>query len=311
MGKFETNKWEIKEEVKKGGWEVAEGRELTETDAIQGVVAAGVSIYSGNSAPFVAWLTKLLNESLNKLSGNIQSQFTEVAKKQALDLARTTIKDLMSGQPKSGEALVQLGNIQFKVGVSHYIGKNREWIINLSKEGGYWQTISTTHAYQPYVAMRFKAFGVQDDTPASPSLLKLDAALLHPNGKAYFFRGDKYHRFNFQSDMVDKTGTIGVDGWKGVGHPIAAALLHPTNGKAYFFRGTKYRVFDFKEEKVVREAEIGVGGWKGVTHPIDAALVHPNGKAYFFRGNKYYRFDFNEEKVDKIGTISVDGWKGL
>ena len=44
----------------------------------------------------------------------------------------------------------------------------------------------------------------------------IDSAVLAPNGKAYFFLGDNYYRFNFQTDSVDKLGKIGVDGWKGL-----------------------------------------------------------------------------------------------
>ena len=39
------------------------------------------------------------------------------------------------------------------------------------------------------------------------------AVLVHPNGKAYFFKGSEYKRFDFGADEVDKTGRIGIDGW--------------------------------------------------------------------------------------------------
>lgn len=45
--------------------------------------------------------------------------------------------------------------------------------------------------------------------PSAP----FDAALLHPNGKAYFFRGSEYRRFDFAQNKVDKVARIGIDGW--------------------------------------------------------------------------------------------------
>jgi hypothetical protein len=154
MANYETDKWEIKEQIKAGGWKVAEGGELTETDVIQGVVAAGISIYTGNSAPFVAWLKALVTNCLSQLASNIQTQFTEAARQQAIAVAETTIRNLLS-QKSSGAEFLNFGSIQFKAGVAKYMGRNRVWVPNLSLEGGYWQTLSTTHAWQPYVAMRF------------------------------------------------------------------------------------------------------------------------------------------------------------
>jgi len=143
-------------------------------------------------------------------------------------------------------------------------------------------------------------------------LMPITASLLHRNGKAYFFRGDRYQRFDFDKDEVDKIGRIGIDGWKGVwNNGIDAAITHP-NGNAYLFLGDRYQRFNFDKDKVDKTGRIGVDGWKGVwSSGIDAAVNHPNGRAYFFRGNQYQRFNFAENKVDKTGRIGVDGWKGL
>lgn len=46
----------------------------------------------------------------------------------------------------------------------------------------------------------------------------IDAALIKPEGKkAYFFKGNKYRRFDFNANAVDKEGTIGKSGWRGLG----------------------------------------------------------------------------------------------
>jgi YHS domain-containing protein len=144
----------------------------------------------------------------------------------------------------------------------------------------------------------------------------VDAALVHPrNGKAYFFRGDQYQRFDFDFVGIDKDNArVGIDGWTGVSPArIDAALVHPRNGKAYFFRGPHYQRFDFASDRVDYNARTGIDGWKGVwTSGIHAALVHPrNGKAYFFRGDQYQRYDFDKLKVDYSTRIGEDGWKGV
>jgi len=140
----------------------------------------------------------------------------------------------------------------------------------------------------------------------------IDAAVSHPNGKAYFFKGNRYQRYDFAADKVDREGVINSTGWSGVWTTgIDAAVNHP-NGKVYFFKGNRYQRYDFGADKVDKEGVINSTGWSGLwTTGIDAAVSHPNGKAYFFKGNRYQRYDFGADKVDKEGVINVDGWPGV
>lgn len=154
---YETNKWDVKNRVRSGAWKVAEGREITETDLIQGTVAAGISIYTGDATAFVTWVENLVRESITQLSTSIQREVSDAARQQSIDLANRTIRRLISGR-SAGVELLNIGNVQFKAGVSKYTGRNRTWIPNpFSRDGGYWQTLSTTHAWQPYVAFRLSS----------------------------------------------------------------------------------------------------------------------------------------------------------
>ncbi|AWW74245.1 hypothetical protein CD351_07355 [Erythrobacter sp. KY5] len=138
------------------------------------------------------------------------------------------------------------------------------------------------------------ATGRYKGVPAFP-----DAAVNHPNGKIYFFKGDRYWRYDPAKNAVDHTNVrkIGKDGWQGVPTNLDAALLHPKNGKIYFFKGNRYWRFDPSAgiDRVDHDdvRTIGSSGWGGVRGDIDAAVVHPNGThALFFYGPYYrtYRF---------------------
>jgi hypothetical protein len=50
--RYETNKWEHKDAIQ-NGWFVTWGREITETDMLQGVVKAGISCLAENPAPLI------------------------------------------------------------------------------------------------------------------------------------------------------------------------------------------------------------------------------------------------------------------
>jgi hypothetical protein len=89
----------------------------------------------------------------------------------------------------------------------------------------------------------------------------IDAVVSHPNHKVYFFKGDRYQRFDFAREAagqnpVDREGRIGIDGWKGVWSNIDAAVLHPVNGKIYFFKGDRYQRFDFTNTTVARNDNV-------------------------------------------------------
>ncbi len=150
----------------------------------------------------------------------------------------------------------------------------------------------------------------------------IDAAVLWPNGKAFFFKGDKYIRFDVEKDKVD-TGypkPFNKTFWHGLPDSFAsgidAAILWP-NGKAFLFKGNKYIRFDVEEDKVDSGyPKLIKTGWVGFPDSfasgIDAAILWPNGKAFFFKGDEYIRFDINTDKVDPGYPKSiVDNWPGL
>lgn len=164
-GKFVTNKWEKKAAVRNGGWYVAYGRELTETDVIHGLVAAGISIYTSNSVVVSTWAQNLIKESIVEMQtslGQVSNQFGLEAQRRSRNLAIHVIRDLLRGKRPGVSGILRHGVVEFKAGVSEYNGRNQVWdptygcsFGNFTHCGGY-RTISTTWALVPYVAIRFR-----------------------------------------------------------------------------------------------------------------------------------------------------------
>ena len=82
----------------------------------------------------------------------------------------------------------------------------------------------------------------------------VNSALVWNNGKAFFFRGHGYFRFDIANDRVDpgypkmiRTGWHGFPTTFEAG--IDAAIVWP-NGKAFFFKGNKYCRFDIANDRV-------------------------------------------------------------
>lgn len=135
-------------------------------------------------------------------------------------------------------------------------------------------------------------------------------------GKAYFFEGNQYFRFDWKNDEIDYGYPLGLNGWKLTGNfltGIDAALNGEVQyaGKAYFFKGTQYTRYDWKNDSLDAGFPAALSAWKlpaAFASGVDAATngrLKYAGKAYFFRGNKYARYDWATDKVDLSGALSA------
>lgn len=83
----------------------------------------------------------------------------------------------------------------------------------------------------------------------------VDAAVHWGNGKAYFFKGNRYLRYDIAADRVDDGFPQSVaDGWSGfhdAGFDSGVnAAVNWGDGKAYFFKDDKYLRYDLAADKI-------------------------------------------------------------
>src|SRR3982750_2349620 len=165
----------------------------------------------------------------------------------------------------------------------------------------------------------------------------IDAVEVFPNGKAYFFKGDQYVRYNTGSSNPKAEGVEAVGSIKGNWPPPNAGAKMPPdfekgidavavfpNGKAYFFKGDQYVRYNIGTSNPKAEGVEAVGPIKGNWPPpnagakmppdfekgIDAVAVFPNGKAYFFKGDQYVRYNIGTSNPKAEGVEAVGPIKG-
>ncbi|MDP1774858.1 MAG: hemopexin repeat-containing protein [Methylobacter sp.] len=139
-----------------------------------------------------------------------------------------------------------------------------------------------------------------------------------PNGKAYFFKGAQYDRYDPKADKVDPGYPKPIQGnWPGFPAGFEAGVNAAVvwgNGKVYFFKGSQYIRYDIVADKVDAGYPKPIkGNWPGLwADKIDAGVVWPNGKAYFFKGSKYIRYDIATDKADAGYPRAIQGsWPGF
>ncbi|MCW5206035.1 hypothetical protein VU08_03760 [Desulfobulbus sp. F5] len=144
---------EAEREVEAGGWQVAYGNELTETDAEQGEVAPGVSIFAGRGTREMGvlhnWADALVRQAVGLLPPAATRDFEQEEQFQAMRFTVRTVRELLRDR-RSGVKQMELNPVELKVGVLEYRGsrRDREW----GSERGRRSDI----LFVPYVGMRAK-----------------------------------------------------------------------------------------------------------------------------------------------------------
>lgn len=146
----------------------------------------------------------------------------------------------------------------------------------------------------------------------------VDAALNWGNGKAYFFRGNQYIRYDIQSDQADPgyPKNITPQTWPGLVWGSVDAAINWGNGKVYFFKGNQYIRYDIGTDRADQgyPKYISSKTWPGlVWNSVDGAVNWGNGKAYFIKGNQYIRYDIRSDRADPgyPKNITPENWRGV
>jgi hypothetical protein len=145
----------------------------------------------------------------------------------------------------------------------------------------------------------------------------IDAGLDWGNGKAYFFRGAQYVRYDIATDQVDAGYPASIAGNWGnwpASWTSVDAVVRWNSSKVYFFRGAQYLRYDIATDTVDAGYPVSItGNWPGLfSSNIDYGFIHPNGKAYFFKGTLYDRYDITTDQVDAGYPVPIVGnWAGV
>lgn len=138
--------------------------------------------------------------------------------------------------------------------------------------------------------------------------------LVWPDGKVYFFRGDRYHRFSADAEQPDAGYPKAISSlWKGLYSAGIEAAVPWAGKKVYFFRGNGYMAYDIAADRAEPGPRYIGRFWRGLwPEGVDAGVLWNNGKAYFFRGAEYVRYDVAADRVDPGYPKSIaSGWPGV
>ena len=101
---------------------------------------------------------------------------------------------------------------------------------------------------------------------------QIDAAVNWGNGKAYFFRGPEYLRYDITLDSMDDGYPKPIDGnWTNIWTDGVDAVLYQGGTKAYFFKGDEFRRYDIASDTVDQSGQVDTL----VLDPVPAGLWTP------------------------------------
>ena len=140
----------------------------------------------------------------------------------------------------------------------------------------------------------------------------MQASLMHPNGKVYFFRRVYYHAYDFKRKKLLEVNQIGKPSWKGTDIYLDAAMTDISKNQAFLFKGNTFYRYSFNQRKVVQKGIIGRDYFQGLEGPFDAGYWVNGGEvAYFFKGDEFIMWSARSKRVIQRGRIGDRYFKGV
>lgn len=150
-------------------------------------------------------------------------------------------------------------------------------------------------------------------------------------GKCFFFKGDKYVRFDIASNRADPGyPRLIADDWVGMKEAgfdrDLDGAVYWGDWRLYFFKGEQFVLFDLRVNKVKEGAPWPIasqGNWGGMQNAgfgadVDAGVNWGSHELlYFFKGDQYIRFNMSTNHMDGNGSGPIynprdsDVWPGL
>lgn len=139
-------------------------------------------------------------------------------------------------------------------------------------------------------------------------------------GKAYFFEGNEYMRYDWAADRIDPGYPKPIAAEWGMPYGFRGDLdaavtgKGPFTGKAYFFKGGDYVRYDWGTERIDTGYPKSIAAeWRGLpaefTTGIQAAMNGQktyDGKLYLFKGRDYVRYDWTSDHTDPGYPLSIE-----
>ncbi len=144
--------------------------------------------------------------------------------------------------------------------------------------------------------------------------MSISTIVLWNNGKAYFFAGESYLRYDVASDKADPNYPKPIDrNWPSLWKEGVNAGVNCGNGKAYFFRGSEFVRYDLSSDKVDSPPTSIASGWPGLwPDGIGTVIRLDDGKLCFFKGKECIRYDLASRKPDPGYPRKITSdWPGI
>ena len=142
----------------------------------------------------------------------------------------------------------------------------------------------------------------------------------------FFFRGDRYIRYDARRDVLDPPFTRRItDAWNRWPSSFASGVDAAVNwgdGTAFFFKGPMYLKYDVLADQVPvadppypRKIIDNWPGWpSSFASGVDAGVNWGDGSVFFFKGPNYLRYDMAADQVPVVDPPYprkiIDNWPG-